>query len=62
MDDDKNISDLSVRLLEESDLLKQTVTGDEIWVFQYDPKTNCQSLQRESPDAPETGTRSSGKN
>ena len=37
---------------EEPEFLGKVITGDETWVFQYDPETKRQSLQWKSPGSP----------
>ena len=37
---------------EEPDFLGKVITGDETWVFQYDPETTRQSLQWKTPALP----------
>lgn len=37
---------------EEPDFLGKVITGDETWVFQYDPETKRQSLQWKTPASP----------
>lgn len=34
------------------DLLGRVITGDESWIFNYNPETKCQSLQRKRPLLP----------
>lgn len=36
----------------EPDLLQRVITGDESWIFEYDPETKRQSLQWKSPGSP----------
>ena len=35
----------------EPDLLQRVITGDESWIFEYDPETKCQSLQWKCPSS-----------
>ncbi|KAK8395421.1 hypothetical protein O3P69_006220 [Scylla paramamosain] len=44
--------DILERLETEPDLLRRVITGDESWVFEYDPETKRQSLQWKSPASP----------
>ena len=44
--------DILDQLEDNASFLDNVVTGDESWVFQYDPETKCQSLQWTSPDCP----------
>ena len=37
--------DILEHLQTEPDLLQRVITGDESWIFEYDPETKCQSLQ-----------------
>ena len=41
--------DIIVRLQIEPDLLRRVITGDERWIFQYDPETHRLSSQWKSP-------------
>ena len=34
------------------DILRQIITGDETWVFQYDPETKRQSMQWKTAESP----------
>ena len=34
------------------DILRQIITVDETWVFQYDPETKRQSIQWKTPESP----------
>ncbi len=36
-----------------SDVLGQIITGDQSWVFKYDPPTMCQSMQWKRSDKPQ---------
>ena len=36
----------------EPDLLKRVITGDESWIFEYDPETKHQNLQWKCPSSP----------
>jgi len=40
--------DILEQLETEPNLLKRVVTGDESWIFEYDPLTKCQSLEWKS--------------
>jgi len=44
--------DILERLDTEPDLLRRVITGDESWVFEYDPETKRQSLQWKSLTSP----------
>jgi len=44
--------DLFERSCEDVQFLKNTVTGDESWVYGYDPETNQQSSQWKGPTSP----------
>lgn len=44
--------DILERLETEPDFLRRVITGDESWVFEYDPETKRQSLQWKSPASP----------
>ena len=37
---------------EDDDLLHQIVTGDESWVYHYEPDSKIQSMQRKHPSSP----------
>ena len=45
-------SDLLGRSCEDVQFLKNTVTGDEFWVYWYDPETKQQSSQWKGPSSP----------
>lgn len=56
--DQKNIKkDRCVDCLElienDSHFLESVITGDEIWVFEYDPETKCQSMEWYTPSSPD---------
>ncbi len=38
--------------LKDPEMLKRVITGDESWIFQYDPETKRQSLQWKYPGSP----------
>ena len=40
------------RLETDPNLLGRTITGDESWIFENDPFTKRQSLERKSPTSP----------
>jgi len=44
--------DLFERSCEDVQFLKNTVTGDEFWVYGYDPETKQQSSQWKDPTSP----------
>ena len=44
--------DLLERIRDDPEFLGQVITGDETWVFQYDPETKRQSLQWKTPGSP----------
>lgn len=44
--------DLLKTIEDDPDFLGRVITGDETWVFQYDPETKRQSLQWKSPSSP----------
>ena len=44
--------DILEQLETEPNLLKRIVTGDESWIFEYDPLTKWQSLERKSALSP----------
>ena len=44
--------DIIERLETEPNLLAKVITGDESWVFEYDPETKRQSCQWKSPGSP----------
>jgi histone-lysine N-methyltransferase SETMAR len=44
--------DIIERLETEPDLLGKVITGDESWIFEYDPETKRQSCQWKSPGSP----------
>ena len=44
--------DILEQLETEPNLLKRVVTGDELWIFQYDPLTKRQSLEWKSALSP----------
>ena len=44
--------DLLDRVGSEPDFMERVVTGDEIWVFEYDPETKRQSCEWHSPGSP----------
>jgi len=44
--------DLSERSCEDVQFLKNIVTGDESWVYRYDPETKQQSSQWKGPTSP----------
>ena len=44
--------DIIERLQTEPDLLRRVITGDETWIFEYDPETKCQSCQWKSQTSP----------
>ena len=44
--------DVIERLQTEPDLLRRVITGDETWIFEYDPETKCQSCQWKSQTSP----------
>ena len=49
LDDDQDILE---HLQTESDLLQRVITGDDSWIFEYDPETKRQSLQWKCPSSP----------
>ena len=44
--------DMKQSLADDPDLLSKIITGDETWVYGYDPETKFQSSQWKSPDSP----------
>ena len=44
--------DILTRLETDPNLLGRTITGDESWIFEYDPFTKQQSLEWKSPTSP----------
>ena len=44
--------DIIERLEDDRDLLGRVITGDESWIFEYDPETKRQSRQWKSPASP----------
>ena len=44
--------DIIERLEDDPDLLRRVITGDESWIFEYDPETKWQSRQWKSPTSP----------
>jgi len=44
--------DILEQLETEPNLLERVITGDEPWIFVYDPETKRQILQRKSPTSP----------
>uniref|UniRef100_A0A8C4Q4B9 Mos1 transposase HTH domain-containing protein n=1 Tax=Eptatretus burgeri TaxID=7764 RepID=A0A8C4Q4B9_EPTBU len=44
--------DIIERLEDDPDLLGRVITGDESWIFEYNPKTKRQSRQWKSPASP----------
>ena len=44
--------DLKVTLHNDHDFLKRVITGDESWIYGYDPETKQQSSQWKSPSSP----------
>ena len=44
--------DINEPLEDDPDLLGRVSTGDESWIFEYDPETEWQSLQWKSPTSP----------
>ena len=44
--------DILQNLEEDPEMLKRVITGDESWIFQYDPETKRQSLQWKCPGSP----------
>ena len=44
--------DILEHLQTEPDLLQRVITGDESWIFEYDPETKRQSLQWKCPSSP----------
>ena len=55
LDDDEKLwhvevcQDILEHLQTEPDLLQRVITGDESWIFKYDPETKHQSLQWKCP-------------
>lgn len=47
-----NCKDVVERIEKDPTLLARVVTGDESWIFEYDPETKRQSLQWKSPSSP----------
>ena len=41
----KFCEDMLEKIKDDSDILRQIITGDETWVFQYNPETKRQSMQ-----------------
>ena len=41
----KFCDDMLDKIKHDSDILRQIITGDETWLFQYDPKTKRQNMQ-----------------
>ena len=48
--------DILGRLQTQPNLLEKVITGDESWIFEYDPETKRQSLQWKSPGSPRIST------
>ena len=48
----KVCQDILEYLQTEPDLLQRVITGDESWIFEYDPETKRQSLQWKCPSSP----------
>ena len=44
--------DILQQLQTDATLLEKVITGDELWIFEYDPETKRQSCQWKSPDSP----------
>jgi [histone H3]-lysine36 N-dimethyltransferase SETMAR len=44
--------DLQNQIQSDPNFLKKVITGDETWIFAYDPETKQQSSQWKSPDSP----------
>ena len=44
--------DIIKRIENDPDLLGRVITGDESWIFKYDPETKRQSRQWKSPASP----------
>jgi hypothetical protein len=44
------------------DFLKKFMTGDESWIYDYEPETETQSSQWKSPESPRQKTRQSRSN
>ena len=44
--------DILEHLQTEPDLLQRVITGDESWIFEYDPETKRQSFQWKCPSSP----------
>ena len=40
------------KIKDDLDILRQFITGDEIWVFQYDPETKRHSMQWKTAESP----------
>jgi hypothetical protein len=45
-------SDFLERLEEDSGLMKNIITCDETWIFQYDVETKRQSMHWKTPESP----------
>ena len=48
----KRCQDILENFHSNPDFLKRVITGDETWVFEYDPDTKRQSLHWKSPQSP----------
>jgi hypothetical protein len=46
--------ELKEQVRNDRDFLSKVVTGDEIWIYGYDPETKQQSSQKKCPPAPRT--------
>ena len=44
--------DMLKKKRDDPDIIYQVITGDETWVFQYDPETKRQSMQWKTADSP----------
>ena len=48
----KYCEDIPEKIKDDSDILRQIITEDETWVFQYDPETKRQSMQWKTAKSP----------
>ena len=49
---DNFCKDMLEKMEDDPDILYQVITGDETWVFQYDPETKRQSMQLKTAELP----------
>ena len=48
----KFCKDMLEKIKDDPDILRQTITGDENWIFQYNPKTKRLSMQWKTAESP----------